>query len=387
FTFDTETIKGIIDATSGLGIDTFVMDDGWFGKRNDDKTSLGDWFVNEEKLRGGLKPVIDYCKSKNLKFGLWIEPEMISEKSELYAAHPEFAVGKRGNEPSRSRTQLVLDFSNDEIVDYIYGVIDKILTENDISYVKWDMNRDLTDFYSETLGYDRQGEFSHRYALGVYRLAEKLTTSHPEVFFEGCAGGGGRFDGGMLYYFPQIWTSDNTDAADRAKIQYGTSFCYPLSAMSCHVSVCPNHQTSRITPFNTRRLVASLGATGYELDPRKLSGEERETVKGQIEDYEKISELVLKGDLYRLKDPFEGEAFAFAVVSKDKKEAYVVYEAMKSNYVTVKKRLKIAGLAPDAEYEIAETGVRTSGKAFALYGVALPKMADYEGFSLHLRKL
>ena len=262
FGFDNEKLFAIIDEAAKLGIDTFVLDDGWFGKRNDDKSGLGDWFVNNKKLKGGLKPIIDRCKKNGMKFGLWFEPEMISEDSDLYRAHPDWAIKKEGVEPCRGRNQLVLDFTRKEIVDYVFNAVSKVLKENDISYVKWDKNRDITENFSASLLADRQGEFLHRYTLGFYDLAERLISAFPDVFFEGCAGGGGRFDGGALYYFPQIWTSDDTDGLERTKIQWGTSMCYPVSAMSCHVSACPNHQTQRITPFETRGVIASLGATG-----------------------------------------------------------------------------------------------------------------------------
>ena len=215
-----------------MGIDTFVLDDGWFGKRDSDWSGLGDWTVNEKKLKGGLKTIIDRCKQNSLKFGLWFEPEMISEDSDLYRLHPDWAIHKEGVEPCRSRQQLVLDFTRKEVVDHVFGMVSAILRENDISYVKWDMNRNITEIYSDRLPAHRQGEFMHRYILGVYNLAERLTAAFPNVFFEGCAGGGGRFDAGALYYFPQIWTSDDTDGFERTKIQWGTSVCYPLSSMS-----------------------------------------------------------------------------------------------------------------------------------------------------------
>lgn len=314
FDFDRDKLFDIIDVAAELGMDTFVLDDGWFGKRDSDTSGLGDWVVNEKKLVGGLKAIADHCKEKGVKFGLWFEPEMISEDSNLYRAHPDYAIGKRGVTPSRSRNQLVLDFSRRDVVDCIFSAVSKVLESCDISYVKWDMNRFLSEFYSEALSADRQGELAHRYILGVYDLAHRLTSAFPNVFFEGCAGGGGRFDGGMLYYFPQIWTSDDTDAYERTKIQWGTSMCYPVSAMSCHVSACPNHQTQRITPLNTRGAIASLGATGYELDLTKISSEEKEQIKTQIRDYKAIDELVLRGDLYRLKDPFKDDYFCVMLV-------------------------------------------------------------------------
>ncbi len=326
FDFDNEKLCAIITEAAKLGIDTFVLDDGWFGKRTNDFAGLGDWFVNEEKLKGGLKKVSACCKEHGMKFGLWFEPEMVNEDSELFRAHPDWALCKEGVEPMRSRQQLVLDFTRKEVVDYIFGAVSKIIKENDISYIKWDMNRYVSECYSASLPYHRQGEVMHRYILGVYDLAQRLLDEFPDLFIEGCAGGGGRFDAGMLYYFPQIWTSDDSDAHERTKIQWGTSLCYPLSSMSCHVSVCPNHQTGRTVPFDTRGNIASLGAFGYELDVTKMTDEDNEGVKAQIEACKRTDRLILSGELYRLSNPLESNYFCMLVVSKDKSEAYVVGE-------------------------------------------------------------
>ncbi len=376
FNFDNEKLFAIIDEAAKLGIDTFVLDDGWFGKRDDDKSGLGDWFVNNKKLKGGLKPVIDRCKKNGMKFGLWFEPEMISEDSDLYRAHPDWAIKKEGVEPCRGRNQLVLDFTRKEIVDYVFNAVSKVLKENDISYVKWDKNRDITENFSASLLADRQGEFLHRYTLGFYDLAERLTSAFPDVFFEGCAGGGGRFDGGALYYFPQIWTSDDTDGLERTKIQWGTSMCYPVSAMSCHVSACPNHQTQRITPFKTRGAIASLGATGYELDLTKLTAEEKEQVKEQIANYKRIDGLVLNGDLFRLANPFETNYFCEMIVAKDKTEAYVVGERFRGDPCDHDRLLKLNGLDENKTYTIKELGVTASGKALMSAGVHYPRLPD-----------
>lgn len=376
FSFDNEKLFAIIDEAAKLGVDTFVLDDGWFGKRDDDKSGLGDWFVNDKKLKGGLKAVIDYCKQKDLKFGLWFEPEMVSEDSDLYRTHPDWAIKKGGVDPCRSRNQLVLDFSLKEVVDYVYETVSKILKENDISYVKWDKNRDITENFTASLPADRQGEFLHRYTLGFYDLAERLTSSFPNVFFEGCAGGGGRFDGGALYYFPQIWTSDDTDGLERTKIQWGTSMCYPVSAMSCHVSVCPNHQTQRITPFATRGAIASLGAFGYELDLSKLSEEEKEQVKMQIENYKLIDELVLSGDLYRLSDPFTTNYFCEMLVSKNKTRAYVVGERFRGDPCDHDRVLKLKGLDENKNYCIKDLNGMASGRALMGAGLLYPRLSD-----------
>lgn len=376
FDFDNEKLFAIIDEAAKLNIDTFVLDDGWFGKRDDDKSGLGDWFVNDKKLKGGLKAVIDRCKQHGLKFGLWFEPEMISEDSDLYRAHPDWAIKKEGVEPVRGRNQLVLDLTRKEVVDYIFESVSKVLKGNDISYVKWDRNRDMTEFYSDGLPADRQGEFAHRYTLGFYDLAERLTSAFPEVFFEGCAGGGGRFDGGALYYFPQIWTSDDTDGLERTKIQWGTSICYPLSSMSCHVSACPNHQTQRITPFETRGAIASLGATGYELDLTKLTDEEKEQVKSQIESYKQIDGLILSGDLYRLSDPFTTNYFCEMIVSKDRTRAYVVGERFRGDPCDHDRVLKLQGLDESKTYRIKEWNLTASGGALMGAGVTYPRLPD-----------
>ena len=384
FDFDTDKLFAIIDKAATLGVDTFVLDDGWFGKRDNDDSGLGDWFVNTKKLRGGLKPVIDRCKQNGLKFGLWFEPEMVSEDSDLYRTHPDWAVGKLGNEPSRSRNQLVLDMTRKEVVDYVFEAVSKVLADNDISYVKWDMNRGVTEAYSMALSADKQGEFYHRYTLGVYDLADRLTKAFPEVFFEGCASGGGRFDAGVLYYFPQIWTSDDTDAYERTKIQWGTATCYPQSAMSCHVSACPNHQTQRITPFNTRGVVASLGPTGYELDPTKLSEQEITQVKTQIADYEKVADLLLQGDSFRLCNPFSGNYFAQMIVAKDKRAAYLCGVRTHGVPCDYDNFVALTGLSEEFTYRIEELDVTASGTALTTIGVRLPRLPDFGAWTWHI---
>jgi alpha-galactosidase len=384
FNFDEKKICEIIEAASKLNIDTFVLDDGWFGNRNTDTTGLGDWFVNETKLKGGLNTIIQKCNECGMKFGLWFEPEMVSEDSNLYRAHPEFAVGKIGVEPARSRTQLVLDFTKQEVVDYVFNAVSDILKSYQIAYVKWDMNRSLSEFYSTGLEVTRQGEFSHRYVLGVYSLAERLMSAFPDIFFEGCAGGGGRFDAGMLYYFSQIWTSDNTDAIDRCKIQWGTSYAYPISAMSCHVSVCPNHQTNRTTPFSTRGAIASLGATGYELDATKLTDEEKNAVIVQIDNYKRIRDLIVHGDLYRIRNPFSGSEFCEIVVSKDKKSTYGVYLALEDSSET---QVCLSGLDQKYVYRDIKTGVDYSGKLLMEEGIDIPSLKKYETYVFELKVL
>ena len=387
FDFDNEKLFSIIDEAAKLGIDTFVLDDGWFGKRDSDTSGLGDWTVNENKLKGGLGAVIGRCKEKGLKFGLWFEPEMVSEDSDLFRAHPDWAIAKAGVEPCRGRNQLILDFTRKEVVDHIFEAVSKILQENDISYVKWDKNREMTENFTNNLPPDRQGEFSHRYTLGFYDLAKRLTEAFPDVFFEGCAGGGGRFDGGALYYFPQIWTSDDTDGLERTKIQWGTSILYPVSSMSCHVSACPNHQTRRTTPFATRGAIASLGATGYELDLTKLPDEEKEQVKNQVENYKRIDELVLKGDLYRLSDPFRTNYFCEMLVSKDKAHAYFAGEEFRADPCDHERVLRLHGLDAQKIYRIEELGLTASGAALMNAGLILPRLQDCGAWTWHIEEV
>lgn len=387
FDFSNERLFPIIDEAAKLGADTFVLDDGWFGKRNDDNCSLGDWYVNTEKLKGGLTTLIDRCREKGLKFGIWIEPEMVCEDSDLYRAHPDWAVGKPSNEPSRKRNQLVLDMTRREVVEHVFQTIEKLLKENDIRYVKWDMNRSITDAYSCTAAAQDQGQFYHRYMLGVYELAQRLTTAFPEVFFEGCSSGGARFDAGMLYYFPQIWTSDDTDGYERTKIQWGTATCYPQSAMSCHVSACPNHQTGRSTPMHTRGVIASLGPTGYELDLSKLTGEEKQQVAEQIAHYKKIADLILTGDSYRLCDPFQSNYFCQMIVSKEKTRAYVCGECILGVPCAYDQRVRLTGLAPEKMYHIEELNVTASGRALTQAGLLLPKLPDFGTWTWHIEEI
>ncbi len=324
FKFDTEKLKAIVDAVEGTGIDTFVLDDGWFGVRDNDRSGLGDWVVNETKLEGGLTAIIDHVHSKGMKFGLWFEPEMVNEDSDLFRAHPDYAIGAPDRPHCYSRHQFILDITRQDVRDYIVNAVSTILHENKIEYVKWDYNRNVTESYSIGVAPERQAEFAHRYALGLYDLCERIVSANPDVFFEGCSGGGARFDPAMLHYFPQIWTSDDSDAEERTAIQYGTSLVYPLSAMSCHVSICPNHQTGRTTPFATRAIIAQLGATGYELDTTTFTDQDRAEVAKQTAEYRDIQDLILTGDLYRTDNPMTSNFFTWTIVSKDKNEAIVV---------------------------------------------------------------
>lgn len=352
FDFTEERIAEIAKKAKECGVELFVLDDGWFGQRSSDKAGLGDWVANRERLPQGIEGLAERINNLGMKFGLWFEPEMVNKDSDLYRAHPDWILQTPGRTNSHGRFQHVLDFSRKEVVDAIYEMMSKILGNAKISYVKWDMNRSITECFSAALPSDRQGEVFHRYILGVYDLYERLTSEFPEVLFESCASGGARFDPGILYYAPQGWTSDDTDAVERLKIQYGTSYCYPVSSMGSHVSVSPNHQLNRETPLYTRANVAYFGTFGYELDLNKLTAEEQEEVKKQIAFMKKYRELFQFGTFYRLSSPFENNVTAWMSVSEDKKTAivgwYRVLNPVNGSYT----RLKLCGLLEDAEYTI-----------------------------------
>lgn len=353
FDFDTEKLIAIAKEAKAYGIEMLVMDDGWFGYRNDDNTSLGDWQVNEDKITGGLKNLVDKVNEIGLKFGIWFEPEMISPDSNLYREHPEWAIAIPDREPCRSRNQYVLDLSRPEVVNYVYECIAKILRSANIEYVKWDMNRQLTDIGSSNLPAGRQGELMHRYVLAVYELQERLITEFPDLLLENCSGGGARFDPGMLYYSPQIWCSDDTDSVERLVIQEGTSLLYPLSTIGAHVSDCPNHTVGRVTPFETRGHVALAGTFGYELDITKISTEDREQIPKQIAMYHKYNDLIREGDYYRIASFRENHYFdCYEVVSKDKTEALITYVQVRNRANVHSQKLHIPGLAADKLYQI-----------------------------------
>jgi len=374
FNFDLEKLKSIADAVDGTGIDTFVLDDGWFGVRNSDRSGLGDWIVNETKLPGGLKPLTDYIHAKGMKFGLWFEPEMISEDSDLFRAHPDYAIGVPGRPRCAGRHQYMLDLTRADVRDYIADAVNRVLDENDIDYVKWDFNRNVTEFFSLGRAPGEQAKFAHLYALGLYELCERIIEAHPHIFFEGCSGGGARFDPAMLYYFPQIWTSDDTDAEERTMIQYGTSIVYPLSSMSCHVSICPNHQTGRTTSFATRADIAHLGATGYELDTTTFTDEDRAEAAKQTAEYRACAPLILEGDLYRIDNPAEGNYFSEAVVAGDKSTAILICYRRLGSVNNAVKRVRMAGLDPAKRYYVRELDQTLSGAALMHVGL-VPKFA------------
>lgn len=386
FNFDTPKLKAIVDAVAGTGIDTFVLDDGWFGARNADNAGLGDWFVNEQKLEGGLQPLVDYVHSKGMKFGLWFEPEMVNENSDLFRAHPEYAIAAPNRERCYTRHQFMLDLTCTEVRDYIVDTVNRIIRMYGIDYVKWDYNRNVTEFFSGALPAHRQSEFSHRYALGVYDLCERIINANPTVFFEGCSGGGARFDPAMLYYFPQIWTSDNTDPEERTKIQYGTSLVYPLSSMSCHVSAIPNHQTGRYPSLHTRACIAGMGATGYELDSTQLTEAEKTEIQQYITTYRDDEELILHGDVYRVEDPFTGNYYGVAVVSPDKARGMLtVYRRMGSVNNEIK-RVRMNGLDPERYYTIPELDITLSGAVLMNIGL-VPKFeyGDFQTLQYHFK--
>lgn len=371
FDFNNERLMAIVDGAKGSGIDTFVLDDGWFGARNSDRAGLGDWVVNCDKLKGGLKTIIDYTHQSGLKFGLWFEPEMVNPDSDLYRAHPEWAIHCPGHEPVLARKQLVLDLTRADVRDYVVEAVSAILRDHEIDYVKWDFNRNITENFSCELPADRQREFHHRYALGLYDICERLVNGFPDIFFEGCSSGGARFDAGMMYYFAQIWTSDDTDAYMRTRIQYGTSLPYPLSVMSCHVSSCPNHQTGRTTSMATRADIAHLGATGYELDPAKMTKEDLEAIPAQVAAYHDMEDLVLEGDLYRLSSTQSSNFFAEQIVAKDKSRSVIT--AMRALVMANDEYhvLYPKGLCEDALYHIPELDLTLHGSTIMHVGLKL----------------
>lgn len=340
FDFDDAKIHGIIDEAKDLGIEMFVLDDGWFGERKDDHRSLGDWFEFEGKLEQGLEGIAKYVHDQEMKFGLWFEPEMISKDSDLHRAHPDWVLSIPNRPRSLSRQQHVLDFSREDVRNHIYQQMTAILDRVPVDYIKWDMNRNMTEVYSLLLDPQMQGEVSHRYMLGLYAFMEKLTQAYPHILFESCSGGGGRYDAGMLYYMPQTWTSDNTDAVARLKIQYSTSFVYPISTMGSHVSAIPNHQTGRETSVETRGNVAMSGVLGYELDLTNLSASEKVAITEQVNFYKEYRQLLQFGQFVRLRSPYEENDVAWMFVSKDKKEAIVFYFRVLAEasapYVTLK---------------------------------------------------
>lgn len=390
FNFNEAKLLQMAKQAKQLGVDLFVLDDGWFKGRNSDTTSLGDWFVDETKLPNGLSALSDKIHALGLQFGLWIEPEMVSPASELYQAHPDWVVGVTNRPNSPGRNQYVLDFSNDEVVDYIYRLIKMRLREANVDYVKWDMNRFMTEAGSRKLSPHDQASFRHRYILGVYRLYERLTDDFPDVLFESCAAGGARFDPGMLYYAPQAWTSDDTDALERVKIQYGTSLVYPASMMGAHVSAVPNHQTGRVTPLDTRGVVSFSGMLGYELDPSQLTEKEQTIIQQQIKTYKNIQPIVQFGTMTRLISPFDDPLHAsWQFISADNKDVVVTFVQHQAVPNPGFRQLKLSGLHEDKRYTLVGTDHVFYGDQLMYHGLELDKYldrsdaGDYRAYLLH----
>lgn len=386
FDFTGDRLLEIARQASGLGLDMLVLDDGWFGKRDDDNSGLGDWQVNEKKLGCTLGELVEQINDMGLKFGIWIEPEMVSEDSDLYREHPEWAMTIPGRDPVRGRNQLTLDLSRREVITYMEECIDRLLDSANIEYIKWDMNRSVDNVFSAAEPELSQGAVRHRYILGLYEVMEHILARRPELLIEGCSGGGGRFDAGMLYYVPQIWCSDNTDAIERLRIHYGTSFGYPMSTVAAHVSVCPNHQNGRVTPFKTRRICAMQGAFGYELDLARLTEEEKQEAAEQIRLYKEHYRLFQHGDYYRLSSPMENRDFtAWSYVMPDGSMASlsVVYTDLHANPRPL--RVRFRGLRPEARYEL-EDSVYT-GAALMQGGIVLPRPeCNYDSYMVILKE-
>jgi alpha-galactosidase len=389
FDFNEEKLLKMAKEAKDIGIELFVLDDGWFGKRDDDTTSLGDWFVDESKLPNGLASLGEKINQVGLKFGLWFEPEMVSPNSDLYRQHPDWCLQVPNRELCQGRNQYVLDFSRKDVCDTIIKMIKDVLNSAPISYVKWDMNRSMTEIGSVQLSRERQRETAHRYILGLYYVLEELTKSFPNILFESCASGGGRFDPGMLYYMPQTWTSDDTDAIERLKIQYGTSIIYPISSMDSNVSAVPNHQVYRTTSLKMRGDVAAAGLFGYTLDLATLTEKEKEYAKQQIENYKEIRKLIQFGEFYRLYSPFEGNETAWMFVSEDKKEAYVMYYRIlaQPNPNPRAGRLRLQGLDPTKKYEERYTKQVYGGDFLMNAGVNIPGLkGDFQSVVWYLKE-
>lgn len=396
FDFNTEKLLDIAGQASKLGIEMLVMDDGWFGHRNDDNTSLGDWQVNEEKIGGGLKYLVDEVNKLGMKFGIWFEPEMISPDSDLYKKHPDWAIAIPGRVGSLARNQYVLDLTRQEVRDYVYEMFAAILRSANIEYVKWDMNRQLSDPGSYGLPADRQGELFHRQVLAVYELQDRMTREFPHLLLENCSGGGARFDAGMLYYSPQIWCSDDTDAIERLSIQAGTAMIYPLSTMGAHVSDCPNHTVGRVTPFETRGYVSLTGTFGYELDVTKISEEDRNLIPKQVAMYHQYNDLIRSGDYYRIAHYADNHYYdCYEVVAKDKSEALVTYIQILNRPNCHSRRIHIPGLDPKRTYDIVNAEdwpemKQTEYKGDTLHyaGINIPPLwGDFKGRLMHLKAI
>lgn len=388
FDFTGEKLIEIAKQAKELGIEMLVMDDGWFGKRDDDNSGLGDWFVNEEKLGCSLSEFVNQINKIGLKFGLWFELEMVSEDSCLYREHPEWCLTVPGRKPFRGRNQLVLDMGRKDVQEYIKKCFFDIMDQANIEYVKLDMNRSIGNVYANDLPAQRQGEVLHRYVLGLYNVLNAIVERYPDLLIESCSGGGGRFDAGMLYYAPQAWCSDNTDAIDRIKIQYGSSFGYPISSVGSHVSVCPNEQTGRTVPIETRGAVAMAGTFGYELDLTQMNDEDKEAVKIQIEQYKKYADIIRQGQYYRITNPMENTEFAaWEFVSEEKNQALMFYTALNSNSNGRVHLLKFKGLDPEKIYVIEGNTRKYYGKTLMYAGIPVPmRVKEYETMTFYVKE-
>lgn len=388
FDFTPEKLVAIAKDAKELGIEMLVMDDGWFGKRDDDNSGLGDWFVNEEKLGCSLSEFVNQINKIGLKFGLWFELEMVSEDSCLYREHPEWCLTVPGRKPFRGRNQLVLDMGRKDVQEYIKKCFFDIMDQANIEYVKLDMNRSIGNVYANDLPAQRQGEVLHRYVLGLYNVLNAIVERYPDLLIESCSGGGGRFDAGMLYYAPQAWCSDNTDAIDRIKIQYGSSFGYPISSVGSHVSVCPNEQTGRTVPIETRGAVAMAGTFGYELDLTQMNDEDKEAVKIQIEQYKKYADIIRQGQYYRITNPMENTEFAaWEFVSEEKNQALMFYTALNSNSNGRVHLLKFKGLDPEKIYVIEGNTRKYYGKTLMYAGIPVPmRVKEYETMTFYVKE-
>ncbi|MBQ4898859.1 alpha-galactosidase [Paenibacillus sp. Marseille-P2973] len=386
FDFNADKIEAIAQAGSKLGIELFVLDDGWFGRRDRDNSSLGDWFEDRRKLPGGLKDLANRVKATGLQFGLWFEPEMVSPDSDLYRSQPDWCLHVPDRRRTEAREQLVLDMSRSDVREYLYERLSDIFSTVPVTYVKWDMNRNMTEIGSSEIPADRQKEIAHRYILGLYELLERLTGEFPHILFESCSGGGGRFDPGMLYYMPQTWTSDDTDAVERLKIQYGTSLVYPVSTMGAHVSAVPNHQVERTTSLTFRGDVAMSGNFGYELDLTKFTAEEQETAKQQIETYKEIRGLVQQGEMYRLLSPFEGNETSWMFVSRDRNEALLFYFKVLAEPNAPLRNVKLEGLDPEKNYCLEASGEIYGGDRLMALGLPVSSLrGDFASMWVRLK--
>ncbi len=387
FDFDEEKIAGLAKEAASLGIELLVLDDGWFGRRNSDNCSLGDWYVNKDKLPSGIQGLAKRVNEAGIKFGLWFEPEMVSPDSDLYREHPDWCIHVPGRTRTECRAQLTLDLSRSEVCDYIVKAVSHVLDSANIEYVKWDMNRHMTNLGSAGLDCRRQKEMAHRYMLGLYRVLEEIVSSHPHILFESCSGGGGRFDAGMLYYMPQTWTSDDTDAVERLYIQYGTSIVYPVSAMGAHVSAVPNHQSGRVMDLKIRGDVAMSGNFGYELDLMKFTDEEKEIVRSQVSQYKELRKFIQSADMYRLKSPFMGNETAWMFISQDKRDIFAAYFRINAVVNPGITRLKLTGLEKDGLYRIEGDEKTYTGGELINIGLVIDMWGDYQSKTFRIKRV